>query len=78
MPRFLVDANLPQTFNLWQTDDFVYVVRLGIERDDNSIWDYAKEHSVTILSRDVDLANRSIYSEPPPKQCTSESEMWLC
>lgn len=67
MPKFLVDANLPQIFNLWQTDDFVYAVSLEIERDDDVIWEYAKENRLTILTRDVDFANRIIHTNPPPK-----------
>lgn len=67
MPLFLVDANLPQTFNLWQTIDFAYATRLNIDRSDAAIWNYAKENRMTILTRDVDFADRIIHVEPPPK-----------
>lgn len=67
MPRFLVDANLPQTFNLWQSDDFIYANSLGSAVSDNFIWDYSKQNSLTILSRDKDFADRMTHSNPPPK-----------
>ena len=66
MGRFLVDANLPQTFNLWQSVDFVYATSLS-SIDDNYIWDYARDLSLTILTRDKDFADRIIHFSPPPK-----------
>jgi predicted nuclease of predicted toxin-antitoxin system len=65
--RYLVDANLPQTFNLWKPDVFLYANSLGEGISDNYIWDYAKQHSLTILSGDKDFADRMIHSVPPPK-----------
>lgn len=67
MSRFLVDANLPQTFNLWQSGDFIYANSLGADVSDDFIWDCAKQHSLTILSGDKDFADRMIHSAPPPK-----------
>lgn len=67
MPRFLVDANLPQTFSLWQSDDFIYANSLGSDVSDNFLWDYTKQSFLTILSRDKDFADRMIHSNPPPK-----------
>lgn len=67
MARFLVDANLPQTFNLWQSDDFLYANSLGVDVSDSYLWNYAREHSLTILSRDKDFADRIVHSIPPPK-----------
>lgn len=64
MARFLVDANLPQTFNLWQSDDFLYANTLGGDVSDSYLWDYAREHSLTILSRDKDFADRIVHSNP--------------
>ena len=58
---------LPQTFNLWQSDDFIYANSLGTDLSDNFLWDYAKQHSLTILFRDKDFADRIVHSAPPPK-----------
>jgi len=65
--RSLVDANLPQTFNLWQSDDVIYANFLGLDVSDNFIWNYARQNLLTILSRDKDFADRIIHSNPPPK-----------
>lgn len=67
MARFLVNANLPQTFNLWQSNDFLYANSLGTDVSDSYLWNYAREHSLTILSRDKDFADRIVHSIPPPK-----------
>ncbi len=64
MARYLVDANLPQTFNLWRPDIFLYANSLGTDISDNYIWDYAKKNSLTIISRDKDFADRMVHSEP--------------
>jgi len=65
--KFLVDSNLPQTYNLWQGTDFIYAVSIKIDGDDNLIWNYARENNLTILSRDKDFADRIIHTNPPPK-----------
>ncbi len=67
MAKYLIDSNLPQTFNLWQNDDFIYAISIKIDGDDNLIWDYAKENNLTILSRDKDFADRILHCNPPPK-----------
>lgn len=67
MPKFVVDANLPQTYNLWKGDNFVYAVHLKIDGDDTLIWNYCKKNNLTILSRDKDFADRILLSNPPPK-----------
>ena len=67
MPKFIVDSNLPQTFNLWRNEDFTYAVSLKIDGDDNLIWNYAGENDLTILSRDKDFADRMLHSNTPPR-----------
>lgn len=67
MPKYIVNSNLPQTFNLWQSDDFINAVSIKIDGDDNLIWNYAKENNLTILSRDKDFADRILHTNPPPK-----------
>lgn len=67
MAKFLVDSNIPQTLNAWQNENFLYAIKLNIERDDSVIWDYAKQHALTIITKDTDFVNRIIVSIPPPK-----------
>ncbi len=41
---------------------------LGLgEGDDRTIWDYAAAHGFTIVSLDVDFAERAALMGPPPK-----------
>ena len=41
MTRFLIDANLPYYFELWDNADFVYVMDINDTWSDDQIWDYA-------------------------------------
>jgi predicted nuclease of predicted toxin-antitoxin system len=34
---------------------------------DEQIWNYAKETSLTIITKDSDFSNRIIFHRPPPK-----------
>ena len=65
--RFLVDANLPYLFSLWHNPEFQHVKDLNDELSDSEIWDYAKQHNLTIITKDSDFSNRIIASTPPPK-----------
>ncbi len=67
MPRYLVDANLPYYFSLWRTEKFIHQYDLGDTWTDRMIWDYAKEHHLTIITKDTDFYNLILISEPPPK-----------
>ena len=40
MAKYLVDANLPYYFSLWNNDDFVHVNDLAFLQTDSQIWDY--------------------------------------
>lgn len=66
MPKFLVDSNLPH-YNLWQGNYFIYATSIQIDGNDNLIWEYARDHDLTILSRDKDFADRIIHTNPPPR-----------
>jgi predicted nuclease of predicted toxin-antitoxin system len=46
----------------------VQVRPLGLgEADDRTIWDYAAAHGFTVVSLDVDFAERAALMGPPPK-----------
>lgn len=34
---------------------------------DSEIWEYAKIHKLTIITKDADFSHRIIVSQPPPK-----------
>ena len=67
MARFLIDANLPYRFKLWQGEDFLHVYDLGDDMPDAAIWQYAKEHDLIIVSKDADFSDWIMLSDPPPK-----------
>jgi predicted nuclease of predicted toxin-antitoxin system len=67
MIEFLVDVNLPYKFKLWHDERFQHVREIDDEWSDRQIWQYAKERSLTIITKDVDFSNRIITSKPPPK-----------
>lgn len=57
MPGFLIDANLPYRFSLWQGD----------ETTGSAIWQYAKQRDLTIVTKDADFSDWIMLSEPPPR-----------
>jgi len=65
--RFLIDVNLPSRLALWNDPAFQHVREIDDEWDDSQIWDYAKAHALTIITKDADFSNRILFSEPPPK-----------
>lgn len=67
MAKFLIDANLPYRFSLWHGPDYVHVFDLNDQWSDWEIWDYAKTHDMTIVTKDADFYDRIILSKPPPK-----------
>lgn len=67
MKEFLIDVNLPYKFRLWHDQRYFHVREINDEWSDSQIWQYAKENSLTIITKDVDFSNRIIASEPPPK-----------
>lgn len=65
--KFLVDVNLPYKFRLWHDEAFFHVKDIDDEWSDSQIWQFAKERTLTIITKDVDFSNRIIASEPPPR-----------
>jgi predicted nuclease of predicted toxin-antitoxin system len=65
--RFLIDVNLPYFFGLWNSDDFVHQNDIDPKADDLSIWEYARERNLTIVTKDSDFSNRILLHDPPPK-----------
>lgn len=69
--KLLADENLPPRLvddlaDLFPGSAHVNSVGLGSTAD-SLIWDYAKLHEFTFLTKDKDFANLSIAMGPPPK-----------
>ena len=67
MPTFLVDVNLPYYFSLWNTEAYVHQIDIAPRAKDKTIWQYAIENNLVIITKDSDFSNRMLLSEPPPK-----------
>ena len=67
MRRFLIDANLPYRFALWQGEAFVHAFDLGDDLPDADIWRYARDNDLVIVTKDADFSHWVMLSGPPPK-----------
>nr|VFJ46006.1 MAG: Predicted nuclease, contains PIN domain, potential toxin-antitoxin system component [Candidatus Kentron sp. FM]VFJ52121.1 MAG: Predicted nuclease, contains PIN domain, potential toxin-antitoxin system component [Candidatus Kentron sp. FM]VFK09124.1 MAG: Predicted nuclease, contains PIN domain, potential toxin-antitoxin system component [Candidatus Kentron sp. FM] len=67
MAKYLIDVNLPRYFSLWSSAEYEHVVDIDDEMKDSRIWSYAKEHNVTIVTKDTDFSEIALLSEPPPR-----------
>src|SRR5215210_5987887 len=65
MPRYLIDVNLPYYFSLWRGPDYLHVRDLDDEWLDTKVWSYAKQQSLTIVSKDADFSARVLVETPP-------------
>jgi predicted nuclease of predicted toxin-antitoxin system len=69
--KLLLDENLSVRLKdslsaLYPGTEHVHNVHLG-GSDDAAVWDYAKQHGFTIVSKDSDFAERSVLDMNPPK-----------
>jgi predicted nuclease of predicted toxin-antitoxin system len=62
--KYLIDANLPKYFGLWQKIEAEYVP--DTLWSDEKIWQYARDNQLTILTKDADFAQRSQQQRMPP------------
>jgi len=47
MPRYLIDANLPRFSSQWNSPEYMHQHDIDPERQDQVIWQFAKEHDLT-------------------------------
>lgn len=64
---YLIDANLPRRFALWDGPDFDLAASHDDAWPDSRVWDYARQHGLTIVTKDADFSDRMMLSEPPPR-----------
>jgi len=67
MAKYLIDANLPYYFALWNNDNFIHVKDINDQWNDDEIWQYALLHNLIIISKDSDFSNKLFYKGAPPK-----------
>ena len=67
MARYLVDANLPYYFSVWNTPDFIHVKDLDDTWSDEKIWEYAKTNQLIIITKDSDFSVKALFTETFPK-----------
>ncbi|MBW6535723.1 MAG: DUF5615 family PIN-like protein [Mariniphaga sp.] len=67
MYKFIIDANLPYYFELWNNKNFIHVHDLFNISSDEDIWEYSKENNLVIITKDADFSNKILYKSPPPK-----------
>jgi predicted nuclease of predicted toxin-antitoxin system len=67
MHKYLIDANLPDHFALWDSADYLYVKDIDPMWIDSDIWHYAEMNQLTIVTKDRDFYDRILLKSPPPK-----------
>jgi len=67
MVAYLIDANLPYYFSLWNNEEYIHVKDLDYRWSDSQIWDYAKTNNLTIVTKDGDFSTRILFHNPPPR-----------
>ncbi len=67
MAKYLLDVNMTNYFGEWQPPLFQHVVELNRRWLDSSIWEYARNKDMTILTKDYDFYDRIISDAPPPR-----------
>jgi len=67
MLKYLVDANIPYYFSLWNNKEYLHVLDMDPQMKDSDIWKYAKDHNLTIITKNADFTNMVLSSNPPPK-----------
>lgn len=65
--KYLIDNNLPYYFGFWNTPEYIHQFDIGDDWKDSQIWEFARMHSLTIITKDSDFSNRVLFHNPPPK-----------
>jgi predicted nuclease of predicted toxin-antitoxin system len=65
--RFLVDVNLPQRFQYFNSEQFQHVGDIDPFMTDNEIWNYAIANNLILLTKDTDFYDLFLISDNYPK-----------
>ena len=66
MRGFLFDENLPLRLRFVPGLPLIPFTKAGRNPTDSQIWDFARNHSLVIVTKDADFSDRIIASSPPP------------
>jgi len=67
MKKYIIDANLPYYFSLWRNEAYEHVIDIDPNMKDSEIWAYAREHNLTIVTKDADFSELVLLNSPPPR-----------
>jgi len=67
MSKYIIDANLPYYFSLWKSEEYEHIIDIDSQMKDSEIWHYAKEHGLTIITKDADFSDLILLNNPPPR-----------
>lgn len=67
MKHLLVDENLPDPLVTILPGECSHATDLGKQCPDSQLWQHARQHEWTILTRDTDFFDRIMLQGPPPK-----------
>lgn len=67
MNKYIIDANLPYYFSLWNDKAYEHVIDINPNMKDSEIWKYAKENNLTIVTKDADFSDLVLLNNPPPR-----------
>jgi predicted nuclease of predicted toxin-antitoxin system len=67
MAKYLIDANLPYYFALWNNEGFIHFKDIDDSLSDEQIWDFANQNNLIIISKDADFSLKVLIKGSPPK-----------
>ena len=66
MKGFLLDENLPYRLGFPLALLVTHSTELGESVSDTDVWNFAKENSLVIVSKDADFSERIVTAQPRP------------
>jgi predicted nuclease of predicted toxin-antitoxin system len=67
MAKYLVDANLPYYFGLWDNSLYIHVKDIDETMSDNQVWKYAQANNLIIITKDADFSLNFLLGKQSPK-----------
>ena len=66
MKGFLLDENLPYRLRFPLALPVTHSTDLGESVSDTDVWNFAKQNSLVIVTKDADFSERIVTAQPPP------------